>query len=423
MTSASHCVPCPMGKYSDTPAAWSESACKPCPAGKYLDIVGGKAASQCRTCEEGKYSGTLNATDSSYCTPCPVGTYLMSRGGSAVGDCLECSAGTYNEVVGADSFNVCKDCPAGRYSNESGSSVCVECLAGTFSNSSASTFCYDCEAGKYVGAMGRTVCINCAAGKYSKQVRLSFDGCLECEIAKYMPNAGAVACNPCPGVAGKTSSPPGSVDFDECGCAPGFSPYFDGNKSAPDDPDPCYACPAGTYKPYVGDGQCVECYAGTTSGVNDPFCACGQEGWSGTVDAICQSGESVAPTCEVTVVMPEGQLGNLSLTVDIVETDFSSIDEYITYISAGSEVIARDLLKSYENDASKQSCGTYRRLLDSIQIPATGLGTAVQADLVTNEQTIVRVVRVRIATSQKVGGNSVCGFTLHGRVRLQMACP
>jgi len=112
----------------------------------------------------------------------------------------------------------------------------------------------------------------------------------------------------------------------------------------------------------------------------------------------------------------------MNLTIDMVETDFSSIDEYITSITAGQEVLATDLLRGYENDASAQSCGTYRRILDSIQIPLASVSTVFQTDPVTSEQQAVRVVRVRIETSSKVGGNSVCGFTLHGRVRFQMTC-
>jgi len=138
--------------------------------------------------------------------------------------------------------------------------------------------------------------------------------------------------------------------------------------------------------------------------------------------AICQSNEAIGPSCEVVVEVPEGPLGDMNVTIDIVETDFSSIDEYITSITAGPKVIATDLLKSYEKDASQQSCGIYRRILNSTRLPLASVTTSFRRDPVTSELQTVRVVRINIKTSSKVGGNNVCGFTLHGRVRLQLTC-
>lgn len=410
-TAASDCTPCGKGKYSETPVATDVSFCLPCAQGTYLDTTGSSA---CTECPQGTYSTTVSATDISYCLPCSSGKYQQGTGGSAPDDCQACEAGTFSLQLGATVSSTCISCPIGTYANESGTTTCQSCPPGHLGVSLGLTACEVCVAGKFQAAEGRSTCDNCAAGKYSAATASTV--CTACVAGKYQAGTGGDDCEPCPGSEeGKTSSPQGSTDVSECACSPGYSPYVNGVRISLDDPDPCRACSPGTYKALVGAAACQTCSLYSSSENASAFCNCdaGFAGSDGIVDAACSSTLSRAPFCTVTAVLPEGDLSSMSLTIDVVETDFSSASEYITFIYAGREIIASNLLVLDGNDATLQSCSSFTRLLDAVDVPEDAIETA-GSD---------RFLKIRLETTASVGGNTACsGKTLYAKVYVRFRC-
>jgi hypothetical protein len=197
--------------------------------------------------------------------------------------------------------------------------------------------------------------MQCGKGKYSTIVGMPVDGCLNCESSKYVSIAGASSCVLCPGSGFSTI--PGSID------------EKDFKFSNSDGLGPAIFC---------------DCNAGYT-------------GYSGTAEEDCTSNLDAAPFCLVTLVLP-GIIHPLFLTIDVVETDFSSPSEYITTIYARSELLGTNLLQDGGRDATIESCNMKSRVV-STALPIA----AVQ------ESDGVSLVRVRIRTSETVGGNAVCG--------------
>ena len=412
-SAATDCTPCGRGKYSLASGAVNASFCLPCAAGKYLDTPGSSA---CTECPQGTYSTTANATDISYCRPCSAGTYQQGTGVSAAGDCQLCAAGTFSQQLGAIDPGTCESCGTGTYANASGTITCRPCPRGRFGASLGLTACEACVAGQFQAVEGSTSCDECAEGKYSNTVGLTYDGCKPCETAKYMAATGAVECDPCPGSEeGKTSSPPGSTDVSQCGCSPGYSPYVNGVRIPFDDADPCRACPSGTYKAHAGADACLNCSMNSGSETASAFCDCdaGFAGSHGTLDAECSSDLPSAPFCTVTTVLPQGDLSSMSLSIDVVETDFSSVSEYITFIYVGNDAIASNLLLTGGKDALPQACSSFTRVLDAVTVPEAAIESSGDN----------RFLRFRMETTAQVGGNSVCsGKTLYARLRLRFHC-
>jgi rubredoxin len=103
----------------------------------------------------------------------------------------------------------------------------------------------------------------------------------------------------------------------------------------------------------------------------------------------------------------------MSLTIDVVETDFSSASEYITFIYAGREIMASNLLVLDGNDATLQSCSSFTRLLDAVDVPEDAIETA-GSD---------RFLKIRLETTASVGGNTACsGKTLYAKVYVRFRC-
>ncbi len=138
--------------------------CEDCPSG-YVSTT--RNALECLACVGG--TATLISASASACVSCPPGTY--SESGSSV--CTNCTAGRSNSAPNqiqcalcfAGTFSAmnasreCTSCQAGRYTSNSGQTSCTGavagsfsangltqqlCPSGTFSNTSQSAQCLEC---------------------------------------------------------------------------------------------------------------------------------------------------------------------------------------------------------------------------------------------------------------------------------------
>ena len=204
----------------------------------------------CIACAEGKYRAL---TGGSTCTTCPANA--NSPAASHEQEDCSCNIG-YSGPNGGD----CVACTQGKYKNVTGDEACVSCAA--FSDAPA-------------GSDAITDCL-CVSGYTGPDG----GGCTPCEAGKFKPSAGSASCsNTCPA---NSISDPASDDISDCKCNAGYT----GN-----DGGLCNACPAGKFKPNVGDENCTACPAHSDSSVvaseaiSD--CQC-QKGYSGPDGGTCE---------------------------------------------------------------------------------------------------------------------------------------
>ena len=115
----------------------------------------------------------------------------------------------------------------------------------------------------------------------------------------------------------------------------------------------------------------------------------------------CSSTSSSAPSCEVVISGLTSGYEAL-ITIDVVNTDFSSRNEYISSVLAGSHSLGSRFL---ESGGSDDICDLESRILDDVQVPDSAF---------TGGQ-----MTVRIETSSEVGGVSCSGYTLKAEVTVQ----
>ena len=119
----------------------------------------------------------------------------------------------------------------------------------------------------------------------------------------------------------------------------------------------------------------------------------------------CSSTSSSAPSCEVVISgLTSGYEAHI--TIDVVNTDFSSSDEYISSVLAGSHSLGSTFLESGGEDGN---CGKKTRILDAVQVP----GSAIAGGQMT----------VSISTSSDVGDFTCSGKTLDAEVTVQQTVP
>jgi len=121
---------------------------------------------------------------------------------------------------------------------------------------------------------------------------------------------------------------------------------------------------------------------------------------------VCTSTSTSAPSCEVVF---SGLASGARITIDVVNTDFSSSSEYITSVRAGSQSLGSRFLVSGGSD---DKCDLESRILDDVQVPDSAF---------TGGQ-----MTVRIETSSGVGDLTCSGYTLKAEVTVQQVtamCP
>jgi hypothetical protein len=89
------CMPCPPGRYGDTPALTTDACsgeCVPLPGSMCAEEETSATGSPCPP-------GTFAPADGMACVPCPAGTYAAAPGQQ---ECTVCALGRYGEVGAAD---------------------------------------------------------------------------------------------------------------------------------------------------------------------------------------------------------------------------------------------------------------------------------------------------------------------------------
>jgi len=303
-SSASVCVPCPLGQSSVSPGATS---CVPCAAGRY-----GLSTGVCVACPIGSYSAPgatacINCSAGMFlsagiCRSCGGGTY--SIGGTT--SCLACSNlignATYSADPGTNStscsfvcrpgfnyvqvYGVCSPCAIGQWSL-AGATVCSDCLVlpdnATFSGvgTNATNCPFACDAG-FRRAAG---CIPCPAG-----TRMLAGACISCPAASFS-SAAATVCAAC------TSGYYSLVAASACTSCPNQSPYsiFIGRSTSSNCP---FYCAAGAYM--FRSTACLPCVNGTYSVTGSTVCAnCSTGTWSNAASTACIACSSLQLTAFV----------------------------------------------------------------------------------------------------------------------------
>ena len=163
--SASACVSCAKGKYSNSVGSYE---CIDCAKGTYASST---SSGKCILCQAGKYGTTMAAEADSACDACDAGTYSKESGATSEATCVPCKSGTASGTPGAGSESSCTACSGGTYALKTGSAVCDQCVKGTFTNSTGSEHCRGCGYGRYGDVVGATSevtgCKDCPGGTYN----------------------------------------------------------------------------------------------------------------------------------------------------------------------------------------------------------------------------------------------------------------
>ena len=242
---------CVSGKYFGATAATSATTCVDCEPGKYSDVEKYRV-STCWNCGRGKYSGATGATA---CVACvlfynvdgnmlPLGPEMFS--GEGYDKCYSsCQPGTYHsdQVIWNLRDPECLDCTPGNYSGTTGANACdYYCSSDTLSKNMATT------------------CRNCGAGTYGMKYYREWE-CKRCEEGMYSAGSGATsatACRKCD--SGKYSNVSGSTSSTSCrNCVKG--------KNSQSGASTCRRnCDAGTYSELDKASNCDYCGEGSTPG-------------------------------------------------------------------------------------------------------------------------------------------------------------
>ena len=162
----------------------------------------------------------------------------------------------------------------------------------------------------------------------------------------------------------------------------------------------CSPCAPGTFANASDATACLVCdgpHAASEAGADRCGCEPGYA-HSEFVSAsyVCSSHATSAPSCEVVISgLTTGSGFETRITIDVVNTDFSSSDEYISSVMAGSYSLGSGFLASGGED---DYCGMKSRILDAVLVP----GSAITGGQMT----------VRISTTNAVGCCECSGKTL-----------
>ncbi len=104
----------------------------------------------------------------------------------------------------------------------------------------------------------------------------------------------------------------------------------------------------------------------------------------------------------------------MSITIDVVQTDFKLPSQYITFIYAGRKIIASNLLKDYGSSVNYHvDCVFFTRLLDAVDVPEDAIETTGRDCF----------LKIELQTTLIVGQNNVCWqHTLYAKVYVLFQC-
>lgn len=228
---ATHCKPCPTGKYTN----YGRTECISCNAGFYINN-----RLQCRSCNYNSYSTQPNLRS---CTKCELHEFTQYEGSNKASDCENCGRNAHPVPRNFDV--ICQACDQGRYylPIPSFGWECQTCPEGTSSKNNGG----GCQA--------------CKIGSFAKLERLHYQPqriCHRCDEKSYNDKPMASACKPCP--SGSIASEDRTHCVATCNprmrtcqaCPPGEEPIPSKGKG-------CRKCPSGTASPFTSKTPCVKC--------------------------------------------------------------------------------------------------------------------------------------------------------------------
>ena len=253
-----------------------DTGCEACPDNT-ATVDGDRGRCQCKK----GYNGTA---DDAECHECLADTYKDTVG---TGECTPCpgEAVTFNVAPPWDAVTKCR-CPLG-YVGADGT-ACAAALPGFYKSTYGSSNATACPANRTTAESGAKVesdCF-CARGYGNAEGAASNSDCALCAPGTIQPNIANRVCEACP--VGTSTRWAELV----CVCEPGYA--GDANDTA------CTACPADTYKPARGIGNCTRCpehavtipagAASASTALTDCTCPPGFFGENGTACTACPVG-------------------------------------------------------------------------------------------------------------------------------------
>ena len=307
---AGGCRACPNSQTTVTTGSSNVRQCVCAAGAQQLQEAGGSGARTCQSCKPGTFKPSQGPQA---CTACAAGNYSRDSASSA---CLQCVVGTYNSEPEATS---CLECPSmfqttvdaagapltgakthlacvcragfvgprGHFIASDGSRDCKPCASGSFSvaaDVAGVAVCLPCPAGTFMPRTGATACAACPNGSVPLVAAGVGEGaaggattCVACGAGKYSGTSFASACSACP--AGKLVRPSASnisVSYEvehTLQVAPvrlGLTPVSlsigattcekcSEGKYSVSGSSFCLKCPAGSYNPELGAGNCTRC--------------------------------------------------------------------------------------------------------------------------------------------------------------------
>lgn len=201
---------CPTGTYTDPVTTY----CIPCSTGTYSEQALASNSSVCISCQQGTWSNVTGANNRSTCSKCPANTYSSTVGASSLSTCLACMPNSVSQP-GSQSIDQCV-CSAGFYFNSTNRS-CIVCPAGSWCTGAQPQKCVT-NAWSLPGSDAQDDCF-CVPGYYGFTIGSS-PACYLCFSGSYCPGMSNMSTMySCPV---SSSSPPGAITLDDCGCMNGY---------------------------------------------------------------------------------------------------------------------------------------------------------------------------------------------------------
>ena len=267
-TGTTGAVACPNGTYSETNTNTLVHDCYSCPKGHLCGVseseVVGVSNYNEYSCPMGKYCFER----ATFGIDCPYGTYRNLTGGSTIDDCFPCPMGYKCKDKGiSDLANY--QCEGGEMC-PLGTAFAAACPMGYYCSSETNYNKVKCPVNYYCpGSTG--IPISCSSGEYCPEGSGYPTKCVSGQSSEIVD--GALVCTTCPG---GTYSVIGIVDTCEpCTagyvCLGGTSAQYPYNIAThngykcpqghycPKGSSAAIPCPAGSYNPYEGMGESINC--------------------------------------------------------------------------------------------------------------------------------------------------------------------
>ena len=174
---------CPPGQYSNVGAA----VCSTCAPGTFCP-----GSTRQLPCEPGSFQPAGSASE---CLPCPIGLWSDAFAQLKCG--RACDAGYYGTVLGATNALGCTICPVNTFSPSAGSSACTKCPDGFSGPAGGTKPCAsECAFNEVVDTSGGG-CVACPSGLTPDALRTTcIFGDLNCPLGQMLSSVAGTGCTP-----------------------------------------------------------------------------------------------------------------------------------------------------------------------------------------------------------------------------------